>query len=431
MAVVGFINRKKSQTRAGMRAVIKYVMKEEKVAWKDRKLISGLNCSPESVYDEFINTKLFYGKDKDRMYYHFYQSFPKGENVSPEVAHIIALKLAEYYSEFEVLVCTHTDREHIHSHFIINSVSFETGKKLHQSAKAITELREISDNLCKLHGLSIYEPPKGTNITKGISSVEYHSAVKGESWKMRLSYIIDKCMESAKNKDMFIKLMNENGYEVKWTDTRKSITYTTPNGKRCRDNKLSENKYRKEMMEIEFGARKEIVYGGVETVKQTTRKIKRRIPTRHAYYASSRNTNGNGIYDGKSRSGTSKYQYQDGTAEHRTAAFIRNTKDPKRADERPEETNRKNGNADSTGWEKERAIFNSRTAEGNHTNKGVVNNFIDSNKLDSDSVQLNKSIERVSDTINDLESNSIERHHDKKKGIDQNEDNNSGMEIDM
>ena len=146
MATVNFINRKKSQNRAGMKFVLEYTQRDEKTLFEGMKLVSGLNCSPQSVYEEFVNTKLLYGKDSQRMYYHFVQSFHKDEKITPQAAHEVALKLAEHYKDFEVLVSTHTDCDHIHSHFIINSVSFETGKKLHQSANAIQELRQESDS---------------------------------------------------------------------------------------------------------------------------------------------------------------------------------------------------------------------------------------------------------------------------------------------
>lgn len=125
MATVNFINRKKGQTRAGMKFVLKYIQREDKTLFEGMKLVSGVNCSPQSVYQEFINTKLFHGKDSQRMYYHFVQSFPPTENITPQTAHEIALKLANHYKDFEVLVSTHVDRDHIHSHFIINSVSLK------------------------------------------------------------------------------------------------------------------------------------------------------------------------------------------------------------------------------------------------------------------------------------------------------------------
>lgn len=267
MATVNFINRKKSQTRAGMKFVLKYTQREDKTLFEGMKLVSGVNCSPQSVYEEFVNTKLLYGKDSQRMYYHFVQSFPPNENVTPQTAHEIALKLAEHYKEFEVLVSTHVDCDHIHSHFIINSVSFETGKKLHQAASAIQELRQKSDALCLEYGLSVCQPKE--QRTKPLTAGEHHTAVRGGSWKMRLINTIDECMRYATSKDMFVQMMESEGYAVKWTDTRKSITYTTPDGKRCRDDRLHESKYLKERMELELRIRQEIIAGRTQTAKQT------------------------------------------------------------------------------------------------------------------------------------------------------------------
>jgi hypothetical protein len=96
-----------------------------------------------------------------------------------------------------------------------------------------------------------------------MSAREYRSADKGQSWKLQLAIAIDEAMKFAVSKEHFISLMENEGYEVKWTDTRKSITYTTPNGMRCRDNKLHEEKYLKEVMENEFYNRKKI-YGRFE-----------------------------------------------------------------------------------------------------------------------------------------------------------------------
>ena len=129
MAIVHFVNYKRStQSRAAMRGVMLYVMQEKKTTWEGEPLISGINCQPQSVYDDFLNTKLLYHKDGGVMFYHMVQSFPKGTAVDPQQAHEAARRLAEYFDGCEVLVCTHVDREHIHSHCVINSVNFETGK---------------------------------------------------------------------------------------------------------------------------------------------------------------------------------------------------------------------------------------------------------------------------------------------------------------
>ena len=117
IAIVSFAKFKKKQSRASMSAVMNYAMKTEKTLCEGERLVSGLNCSPQTVYHEFINTKLLHGKDSGRMYYHMVQSFPKGEDVPPKLAHEMAVKLAEHFKDYEVLICTHTDRDHIHSRY--------------------------------------------------------------------------------------------------------------------------------------------------------------------------------------------------------------------------------------------------------------------------------------------------------------------------
>jgi len=189
------------------------------------------------------------------------QSFPAEEDVDPAAAHAAALKLAEWFEGREVLVCTHTDRDHIHSHFLINSVSFEDGKKLHISEPELIELRQRNDQVCMEFGLPVFQPQKKKRV-KSMSGAEYHAAARGESWKFRLMNMIDECMRYAHSREEFITLMLSEGYDVRWTDSRKSITYTTPNGMRCRDDRLHEEKYWKERMEHEFRIRQAAIYGG-------------------------------------------------------------------------------------------------------------------------------------------------------------------------
>ena len=274
MAIVHFVNYKRgTQSRAAMRGVMLYVMQEKKTAWEGGPLVSGINCQPQSVYDDFLNTKLLYHKDGGVMFYHMVQSFPKGAEVDPRQAHEAARRLAEYFDGCEVLVCTHVDREHIHSHCVINSVNFETGKKLHMAKEQIQELMRRNDAICQEMGLPVFGAP--TQQTRGMGGAEYHTALKGQSWKLRLMNTIDECMKYAADRDAFVSLMESEDYTVRWEDTRKYITYTTPDGMRCRDNKLHEEKYCKEVMEHEFRIRTELVKrklrrateidGGIET----------------------------------------------------------------------------------------------------------------------------------------------------------------------
>ena len=142
----------------------------------------------------------------------------------------------------------------MHNHFVINSYDFETGKKLHMNKESLKELRDLSDEICKRYGLSIlpkYEP-REKNINLG--SREYHSAMKGQSWKMEICSAIDACMEYSASKEEFIANMKSLGFGVIWTSSRKSITYINGD-RRVRDSKLHEEKYLKENMENEFRIR--------------------------------------------------------------------------------------------------------------------------------------------------------------------------------
>ena len=266
MAIVHFVNYKRgTQSRAAMRGVMLYVMQEKKTAWEGVPLVSGINCQPQSVYDDFINTKLLYHKDGGVMFYHMVQSFPKGEAVDPRQAHEAARRLAEYFEGCEVLICTHVDREHVHSHCVINSVNFETGKKLHMAKEQLQKLMRRNDAICQEMGLPVFDTP--TQQARGMSGAEYHTALKGQSWKLRIMNTIDECMKYAADRDAFVSLMASEGYAVRWESGRKYITYTTPVGMRCRDNKLHEEKYCKEAMEHEFRIRAELIKRKLRTAE--------------------------------------------------------------------------------------------------------------------------------------------------------------------
>lgn len=258
IAVVTIIARKKTQTRQGLWGLLHYCMQDKKSLHNGRKLVTGVNCVAQSAFNEMMNTKLQYHKPGGRQYYHIMQSFHPDEPISPETAHEIALRFAEKnFPGYEVLVATHVDRHHVHSHFVVNSVNAETGLKFHSDNHEIQRLRDASDKLCVEYGLSVVVPK--SKKVKGISTAEYHVAEKGQSWKLDLAMAIDEAMRYAVSKEHFIELMEMEGYEVKWKDTHKYITYTCPNGKPCRDIRLHEEKYLKENMEDEFRIRKEII----------------------------------------------------------------------------------------------------------------------------------------------------------------------------
>ena len=310
MAIVHFVDYKRgTQSRAAMRGVMLYVMQEKKTTWVGEPLVSGINCQPQSVYDDFLNTKLLYHKDSGVMFYHMVHSFLKGAAVDPRQAHEAARRLAEYFDGCEVLICTHVDREHIHSHCVINSVNFETGKKLHMAKEQIQELMRRNDAICQKMGLPVFDAP--TQQARGMSGAEYHTALKGQSWKLRLMNTIDECMKYAADKDAFVSLMASEGYAVRWESGRKYITYTTPEGMRCRDSKLHEEKYCKEAMEREFRIRAELIKrkfhraaetdGGIETAESAEQRTAANSAADPAHCDSVRSAAGDGQADGAGR----------------------------------------------------------------------------------------------------------------------------------
>ena len=256
MAIVKMINSPRSHSITGLHGTLSYCCREAKTNHAGQRLITGVNCVPQFALQEFMNTKRLHKQTDGRMFYHMVQSFPKDENITPETAHEIALKLAETIPGFEIVVATHCDADHVHSHFVINSVNFETGMKYHSDQQSIHALWDASDKLCLQYGLSVIKR-KQSNEHR-MNDREYRSYMRGNSWKMALEIAIDDCMTLAYNREHFMQLMEWRGYEVTWSDTRKNITYTTPQGYKCRDRKLNGRKYFKEEMEYEFELRAEI-----------------------------------------------------------------------------------------------------------------------------------------------------------------------------
>ena len=252
MATVIFIKESR-QNPSAMRAVINYCQQEYKTydSKSKRQLISGVNCDGANSFREFMATKKVYGKDNGFFFYHYAQSFSPSEKIAPEQAHEIALEFAEKaWTGHEVLVTTHCDAQHIHSHFVINSVGYESGMKLRQSPSTLKKLRKLSDEICIAHGFSVLQPYQGGR--NSMSSREYRARLMGNSWKEKLEKDIDTAMSYSGSKDELIRNMSILGYHMTWTDKRKYLTFHCPNGKSCRDIKLHDEKYLKENIEREL-----------------------------------------------------------------------------------------------------------------------------------------------------------------------------------
>ena len=233
-------------SKANIKRIINYITQDKKT---NASLITGKDCLAESCLEEILYTKNLYHKNSGRRYIHIIQSFDPKDNLSAEQVHNVGIKLANAFNGFQVLVATHIDKNHLHNHLVINSVSFENGYKIQMSKKDLQYIKDYSDKLCLEIGASVIPKKEKTNYIK---RNEYRVAEQGKSWKFKLMNAIDLSLAESNTKEEFIKNMNKLGYQVNWTDTRKYITYTTPEGYKCRDNKLYDEKYSKGAMENEF-----------------------------------------------------------------------------------------------------------------------------------------------------------------------------------
>lgn len=259
-------------SRAGIKTILNYVMKEEKT---EQKLLSCLNCTPDMVQEQMEFTKRLWGKNGGRTYKHFVQSFAPEENIDPVQAHQIACQLAASrpeWQDFEVLIATHEDKKHIHTHFVVNSVSCVDGHKIQQSKAELQAMKDYSDQLCAKYGLHITEKGKTFDgqereETAAFSKDTYQLLKKAEQGEVK-SYVQDialailDCREQATSRTDFVQRMNERGYGVDWQDSHKYITFTDlkrqeQGEKQCkiRNNKLEKYysmNFGKESLEHEF-----------------------------------------------------------------------------------------------------------------------------------------------------------------------------------
>ena len=224
-----------------IKQIIDYVTRKEKTIGK--KLCSGFNCNIDTAALEMQATKELYGKTGGRTYKHFVQSFPPDENITPEQAHEIAKEFAEscpLFNGFEVVYATHVDREHVHTHFVVNSVSFEDGHKFQMSKNDLKNMKKLNNKLCLEHGLSVCEIGKKKTDRKDLIAYDmnkYQFLQKAKEGKVK-SYVQDTAaavydaMQDAKSKEEFIAAMSQKGYSVDWRDNHKYIIFTNSDGKK-------------------------------------------------------------------------------------------------------------------------------------------------------------------------------------------------------
>lgn len=229
----------------GLSDVIEYAVqqqKTEKVAADDegiaimQRFVSGVNCSPTTARDEMIAVKKRFGKEDGTVAYHGYQSFAPGE-ADPQTAHEIGMKLAKklWGEKYQVVVATHLDKSnHLHNHFVVNTVSFVDGIKYHRTEKDYYDMQRESDRLCREYGLSVIEnPQRGKSQHYG----EWRAEQEGRPTYLSLIKAdVDTAIRQSMTERQFFYHLKQMGYDIK---VGKDITLRAPgreNGRKlCRN----------------------------------------------------------------------------------------------------------------------------------------------------------------------------------------------------
>ena len=250
MAVNKTIN-KRTNTHGAMRNCIEYVLRQDKTS-ELLTYVTGPYCHDEINYDlvyrTFLEEKKMWDKDSGRMYAHNIISWHKDEQITPEQALEFGKEFAEnWFSGFQTLVAVHKDKDHIHCHLVTNSVSYEDGRKLHNTRKDLERMKQLTNQMCRERGLTVAEKGKhfdGSQIEKG--EVIAWSKDKYNLFRQQVkdSFVADcamavlKALENCISKEKFIEKMKQFGWNVNWTEKRKHITFQNQEGKKVRDSNL-------------------------------------------------------------------------------------------------------------------------------------------------------------------------------------------------
>ena len=207
----------------GLSDVINYAVNSEKTQKVDDEnteihisFVSGINCHPSTARDEMLAVKRRFGKEDGTAAYHGYQSFATGE-ATPEMAHEIGIKLAEslWGDKYQVIVATHLDTEnHLHNHFVVNTVSFIDGIKYYRSAKDYHDMQTTSDKLCREYGLSVIEEPRGTSKHYGEWRAEQEQR---PTWRGIIRVDVDEVIRQSMTERQFFDNLRKRGYEDRHT----------------------------------------------------------------------------------------------------------------------------------------------------------------------------------------------------------------------
>lgn len=202
--------------------VIRYAVNSRKTQKADNedcavvhRFVSGINCSPSTARDEMLAVKKRFGKEDGTVAYHGYQSFAPGE-ATPEMAHEIGMKLAArlWGDRYQVIVATHLDKEnHLHNHFVLNTVSFVDGIKYHRTKKDYHDMQTVSDELCREYRLSVIENPQ---YGKAKQYGEWRAEQEQRpTWRGLIRADIDEAIRQSMTERQFFDALRKKGYAVK------------------------------------------------------------------------------------------------------------------------------------------------------------------------------------------------------------------------
>ena len=179
------------------------------------RFVSGINCSPATARDEMLAVKKRFGKENGTVAYHGYQSFAPGE-ATPEMAHEIGVKLATrlWGDRYQVIVATHLDKKnHLHNHFVLNTVSFVDGIKYHRTKNDYHDMQAVSDALCREYRLSVIENPQ---YGKAKQYGEWRAEQEQRpTWRGLIRADIDEAIRQSMTERQFFDNLRKKGYAVK------------------------------------------------------------------------------------------------------------------------------------------------------------------------------------------------------------------------
>ena len=207
------VNEKKTNADSyyNLHRVVEYVKASYKT--EEQLYVTAINCSEDTVLQEMMETKKIFDKEDKILGYHAFQSFCEGE-VTPEVAHKIGIKLAEelWGDSFQVVVTTHLNTNHIHNHFVLNSVSFIDGKKYYDNNETYALMRQTSDALCREYGLNVLE--EKTTKCKIDYTLFYKQYLKKSNYHTQTKQDIDYAITQSNTYKEFENLMKAMDYEL-------------------------------------------------------------------------------------------------------------------------------------------------------------------------------------------------------------------------